>query len=872
MYPVDSKFHQLATSGSPTTRCRIYFIDDSVDCTDDNDVQTNGTLLVRDVGDTDSNKRISGDVGVVFSDLFNTDKNIVAGATVSKPIQIALLNLDGGLNNFTFGRCKVYVDVYDAATSTWIDCPMGVYIIDQPTKLRTKIVNASGYDQMQLLNEIADSWWNAIDWTNGVTISDLITGIATQCGVSVSSALAGHILNGSNSYTEAPFTANKTTYRDILSRLGEATGTIGYFDRDGALDMRWFEYVVNGTPTTYTGNPASFVGDGSGVVTSLSVPVSPTQNLNGYSKPWAGGAGDNVFEPLSGTMNGITFTPQSDGTVKISGEGQATTWTYVQKYVDLPYCGINAGDTIVIWSDTYVLVYGYNGSTNLGNKASMNGNAATYTIPSNATRLRLIQYAKSTTVAAGSSVDAVGKYYVAKGNSFSSWTPYANICPITGQTGLSVYVSHTTSIADATEYAVDWTNEAGTVYSGTINVATGSLKARPQYASYNGETLVGPWLSSMDEYVAGATPTTGAQVVDLGGAETSYTIAPQDISTLIGQNYVWASNSATVSISLTPRYSINADAAGSGIMSIDKAEYSVDAIDMLEILPLDPSLNVSEGSGDNVYQIAGNPFLVGADTSAVEALASPIYNRLKSVTAYEPLTMRMIADWSLEAGDVVIVTIDNKNVILPIMQQTYSWRGGYVMSDLISSGDPTRPVMDYQQRETYRNDVQMHEFENSINLLRSQIQDMSGNYSLIQQTINAIEQTVSSQGTTIQSILDPTGQIWTAITTNSSGLSDLEDALNGEISTRQSYIRFIPTEPAIVLGVDTGNEIKLKLVNNIIYFFNGADDSTDLSLAYAYFNSQEAGADRFVATESVQTGSWIWKQLANGDLILDFVG
>ena len=74
-----------------------------------------------------------------------------------------------------------------------------------------------------------------------------------------------------------------------------------------------------------------------------------------------------------------------------------------------------------------------------------------------------------------------------------------------------------------------------------------------------------------------------------------------------------------------------------------------------------------------------------------------------------------------------------------------------------------------------------------------------------------------------------------------------------------------------MLGVDTGNEIKLKLVNNVIYFFNGADDSTDLSLAYAYFNSQEAGADRFVASESVQVGHWIWKVISNGNYVLDYV-
>ena len=173
--------------------------------------------------------------------------------------------------------------------------------------------------------------------------------------------------------------------------------------------------------------------------------------------------------------------------------------------------------------------------------------------------------------------------------------------------------------------------------------------------------------------------------------------------------------------------------------------------------------------------------------------------------------------------------------------------------------------------------VTMHEFENTASQLRSLIYDLSGNFTLIQQTVDSITQAVSGQGNLIQSILDPTGQIWTAINTNSTDLTNLEATLNNEVSERKSYIRFLPLEPAIVLGVDTGNEIKLKLVNNIIYFFNGDDDSTDLSLAYAYFNSEEAGADRFVATESVQIGNgnsqarWLLKELSNGDLVLDLV-
>ena len=87
--------------------------------------------------------------------------------------------------------------------------------------------------------------------------------------------------------------------------------------------------------------------------------------------------------------------------------------------------------------------------------------------------------------------------------------------------------------------------DPGTVYSGTLEWIGGNqwkLKARPYYASYNGEALVGPWVSSMNVYAPGTTPTIGAQVVDLGGTISEYTltIADSDIETLLGANSLWA--------------------------------------------------------------------------------------------------------------------------------------------------------------------------------------------------------------------------------------------------------------------------------------------------------------------------------------------
>ena len=210
-------------------------------------------------------------------------------------------------------------------------------------------------------------------------------------------------------------------------------------------------------PITATGSLISFYALQGGLIDSLSVPITPTQNLNGYSKPWAGGAGENLFEPFYGWKNNITFTPQSDGTVKITGTANLTMWTSVDKTVDLPYNGIVAGDTVTIWSDIMLNCTPYNDNTSLGQKSSTNGNAVTFVIPANANKLIFNQGSKSSQATAGEVFDKIGHYCMVKGSLFSSWTPFANVCPLVGSTGLSVYVSPTQDVADATTYAEDWT-------------------------------------------------------------------------------------------------------------------------------------------------------------------------------------------------------------------------------------------------------------------------------------------------------------------------------------------------------------------------------------------------------------------------------
>lgn len=402
MYPLSDRFHTIAVQDSPKTLIRVYFIDDTVDCTDDNDVRTNGTLLVGAVGDTDSNGRI-GQNGVTFTEFFNPDKNLQIGTAVSSQIGMTLLNTDGALDGFQYGRCKVYLYVYDADYSTWRVCPMGVYIIEQPAKRKVQLVNAVGFDQMQKFDAIADAWWSGLNWSGGLTLLQIVNSMAAQLGVSVSSNTASAITNQLVTYTSAPFDCVSVTYREVLELIAEATGTVARFDRDGALDLRWLK-----TPTI---------------------------------------SGNNV--------------------------------------------------------------------------------------------------------------------------------------------------------------------------------------------------------------------------------------------------------------------TIDTDTIGNQCFSLDVAEYSVAPIDLVRGKFAEGDVGITVGSGTNEYTISNNLFFQGSTTAITTGRLNSIYTRLSAVNAYNPIHGTFIWDWSLEAGDIIYIVNDSTTYAFPIFQQSMTWRGGYVVADVLSDGDAVRPVLDASTRDYYRLDSEM---------------------------------------------------------------------------------------------------------------------------------------------------------------------
>ena len=365
------------------------------------------------------------------------------------------------------------------------------------------------------------------------------------------------------------------------------------------------------TGTDYTGALVSF-NTANAKINDVSVTMQPIQSLNGYSAPWPAGGGVNKFgvtdvtDLANGTSRKLSI---SDGLMTVTATG-GTSSVFVIGQSVLAQVIENA----TLPAGTYYYkIFDYS-STVTGATAD----GIKVRIATNGTNT---DYARDTAFTLTADSTIVG-FYVASALQWNSgntmklrvaisatnvdaWTPYSNICPITGRTGLSVYVSPTQDQQDATTYAVDWTSQAGTVYGGTLDVVTGVLTVTHKILDLgtkswlkaigslfysedsafdgatdpNGEYLLCSQYMGGDAYggnidntidirvgttkriwikdssKTGLTGTqfkaamNGVQLVYLLATPLTYQLTPQEVATLVGQNNVW-SDSGDVSVTV----------------------------------------------------------------------------------------------------------------------------------------------------------------------------------------------------------------------------------------------------------------------------------------------------------------------------------
>ena len=206
----------------------------------------------------------------------------------------------------------------------------------------------------------------------------------------------------------------------------------------GFKPKEWASAISKLTPLqvkTASGAIASFPDGAEAVpLTSLICDINPKQDLHGYSKPWAPGAGKNkaniyAVETCSETSGaGSSITQNNNGTISVTATTQANVKS-LQKLKDIaPGLVVDSSYTlsaVSTGSTKYIYLHEAAQTWNFG---------AAKTI----TQTMLDSYVSF--YASGNNSSAViSDFQIEAGSSPTSFEPYSNICPISGSTQTTAY-------------------------------------------------------------------------------------------------------------------------------------------------------------------------------------------------------------------------------------------------------------------------------------------------------------------------------------------------------------------------------------------------------------------------------------------------
>lgn len=145
----------------------------------------------------------------------------------------------------------------------------------------------------------------------------------------------------------------------------------------------------------------------------VSIKIKPVQDLHGYDSSWPAGGGKNMLPDITGARTTYSiFIGQADGT---------TYPIYLE--ANTAYSVSVIANSGAIGVQVYIKE---NGRSNI---VFANGASGTYT-PTQNMNVQMWVYAEGLT--------SVSQFQLEKGSTPTAWTPYSNICPITGWTGTKV--------------------------------------------------------------------------------------------------------------------------------------------------------------------------------------------------------------------------------------------------------------------------------------------------------------------------------------------------------------------------------------------------------------------------------------------------
>jgi len=165
-------------------------------------------------------------------------------------------------------------------------------------------------------------------------------------------------------------------------------------------------------------------------IKSLKVGIEPVQDLHGYDKPWPAGGGKNILDPnikfTTQTVRGVTLATADGYNYSLSGTGESGSGNLQTNTIPLADCIVYPAGTYTVTGLT-IGTYHTDGSwyyNRLG----------TFTSPED-----FVIRNGYREITIGTTYNENNFISMTKGSTApTAWTPYSNICPITGWDGVKV--------------------------------------------------------------------------------------------------------------------------------------------------------------------------------------------------------------------------------------------------------------------------------------------------------------------------------------------------------------------------------------------------------------------------------------------------
>ena len=207
-------------------------------------------------------------------------------------------------------------------------------------------------------------------------------------------------------------------------------------------------------------------------VKSLTVDVTPVQDLHGQDAPYPAGGKGNLFHTTanSKTESGVTWTVNNDGSITVSGTATGFSGITAGRADVLNVTGsvtiqgnVNSTDNVV-----FAEIYIYDANNTPIATVYSGGAQQTHTVD-------LTQYSGAAYISVAlkrnNNVATSGTYkiQVVKGTTAGEWYPYSNICPISGWNGATI------AVRDVNQWDEVWELGAYNSQTGAKETASSSI-------------------------------------------------------------------------------------------------------------------------------------------------------------------------------------------------------------------------------------------------------------------------------------------------------------------------------------------------------------------------------------------------------------